>query len=320
MKKLLRIIAITLIVLVIIPAVPCFAIADPDTMVISNIEAWQTADGDQLYVVEFTLDYTSNPTEDAGDAFLIRLMDGSDEIVATAPYPYYNGGYEYGIVSFYFTSVDPLLPTWEDNGIRAQIIGNPSLTWDGGDPPDSTKNKVDTWTNGINLLPAYIRYVAQDLEDAYGVDMVEMLNGSLKLTAYGEAYMETTIPNLRTLAPTVFATYVTSPDYTSDNHSGAGKTALEARLTGTPFDQSTTSTELGISIMWITTMIWLIFSGIVIYAYGRYIGTVGITWVAAICMEVGAFGGWLPTEVAIGLGIVGGLLVIYPLFFRGAAV
>lgn len=319
MRKLLFSLTITLITLVIIPAIPALAIADPDDMEISNIEAYETDDGDQLYIVEFSIDYASNPDENANKAFLIRLLDVSDEIVATAPYAFYNDGYSIGLVSFYFNSLDPLLPTWESNQVKAQIIGNPSLSWS-GDPPSSTKNKVDSWNDGVSLLPAYIRFVNQDLESAYSMDLMEMINGALRCNAYGEDYYETVIPNLRGLAPSLFTTTTTSPVYNTDNHTLSGKTSLEARLTGTPFDQSNTATEIGITEMWITTMIWLIFSGIVIFAYGKYIGTVGITWVAAIALEVGAFGGWLPTEVAIGLGILGGILVIYPLFFRGASV
>lgn len=312
-----------LTVLLLLPAKPCLAagIASPDTMTVNSIDAYQSCINtlDQLYIVSFSLGYTVNPDDLASTNFLIRFKDNGVEIAATTPYAFYGDGYSDGVVAFYFAADDADLPAWGVNDISIEMLGNPALTWTAGDPPTITNSVVDSWNTSDLLVPAKIRILAQQLENAYGVDMIELISGSLKLTAFGVLYFDTVIPNLRAIAPSVLSDVVTQPQYITENHTLAGQTELEGRLSGTIFDQAGTAALLGISTMWVYSIIWLIFSGIVVFFYATRIGTIGLNWIIAVALEVGAFGGWMPTSVGVGFGIMGGLLIIYPLFFRSAS-
>ena len=131
LNKIFRLgVVLAIITLLLLPGNICLAIADPDTMTVNSVEAYQDAveTGDQLYIVTFTLDYTAPPTEAADEAFLIRFLDNSVEIAAVTPYAYYNDGYSDGAITFYFDADDPDLPTWNQNDITIQITGNPSLS------------------------------------------------------------------------------------------------------------------------------------------------------------------------------------------------
>jgi len=306
-------------------ALPCLAagLASPDTQTVNQIDAYQSVinTSDQLYIVTFSLAYTSSNTTDlASDNFLFRFKDNDVEIASVAPYAFYNYGNADGVVSFYFAADDGDLPDWGVNDISVEFTGNPALEWADGDPPSVTNSTGNSWNSGTNLLPSKIRLLANQLENAYSVDMIELISGVLKLTNYGVAYFEIVIANLRLLAPSVFSNIVTQPQYTSDDHTLVTKTETEGRLTGTVFDQEDTSTLLGISSMWITSIIWLLVSGGIIFIYASRVGTIGLNWIASLCCVVGSISGWLPLEMAIGVGILGGILIIYPLFFRSASI
>lgn len=323
LSKVARGTAVAVLVLLTISPLPCLAagITSPTTQTVNEITAYQGViyPLDQLYIVTFSL-ATANTTDYASDNFIFRFKDNTVEIASVAPYDFYNYGNADGVVSFYFAAGDADLPAWGSANISVEFTGNPTLTWADGDPPTVTNSTVDSWNDSASLIPAKVRLLANQLENAYNVDMVALLSGVLKLTNYGVLYFETVIQNLRLIAPSVFSDIVTQPQYTSDNHTLVTKTTLEDRLTGSVFDQTKTGTLLGISALWVSSLIWLLISGGIIFIYATRVGTIGLNWIVSLCCVVGAATGWMPLEMAVGVGILGGLLIIYPLFFRSASI
>ena len=313
-------VALIVTVLALIP-LPCLAagLPSPTTQTVNTIDAYQSVltANDQLYIATFSLETTANTS--ANNSFIFRLKDAGIEIATVAPYNFYNNGNADGVVAFYFTADDPLLPVWNVGDIAVEFVGNPALTWAYGDPPSVTNAVVDSWNVGNTLISAKVRLLANQLENSYGVDMIELVEGILKLTAYGELYFETVIPNLRSLTPNIFSSLVSSPIFTTDNFTLVHKTTLESKLDGTILDATDAANNIGSSKMWVISLIWLIFGGALSYEYANNIGTVGLNYLIAIWLEVGSLGGFMPTEVGIGVGIIGGILLFYPVFFRNSS-
>ena len=324
LKRLLISVYLALAVVIAVPAIPAYAaIASPDTLELYYLYAYQSSinENDQLYIAVFEIDYTVLPDADADVNFLFRFYDNGVELGAVQPYVYYNSGYSQGIVSFYFDADDPNLPDWNIDDITVKLQGNPAFTWDAGDPPSTTIPTVTSWDSTSSFLSARIVLLANQLESTYSINMIDVISGQSKLSEYGELYFETVITNLRVMSPVLFSDYVTQPVFvTTVNHSGSVDTASRAKYTGTIFDMAAIATLIGIDVSWVYAILWLLVTGIIAWAYGTKIGTVGLTWLVGICLIVGSFMGFMPTAVGISCGVLGGLFIIYPIFFKSASV
>lgn len=324
LKRILTSVYLALAVVIAIPALPALAaIASPDVLQINYLYAYQGVvnENDQLYVVVFDVDYTVLPDNNADVNFLFRFYDNGVELGAVQPYPFYNGGYTQGIVAFYFDADDPDIPDWSVDDISVKLQGNPAFVWDAGDPPSTTIDTVTSWDSTSSFLTARIVLIANQLETVYSIDMINVVSGQSKLTEYGELYFETVITNLRIMSPTLFSDYVTQPTYiTTVNHSGSVDIASRSKYTGTIFDQADTATLLGIDVSWVYSILWLLVTGIIAWVYATKIGTIGLTWLVGLCLVVGSFMSFMPTAVGIACGVLGGLFILYPIFFRNASV
>ena len=323
-KKIILAMYLALLIVISIPALPASAaIATPDTLRINYLYAYQSVinTNDQLYIAVFDIDYTVLPANNADVNFLFRFYDNGVELAAVHPYPFYNGGYTQGIVSFYFKADDPNIPDWGVDDITVRLQGNPAFVWDSGDPPTTTIDSITSWDSTASFLSARLVLIANQLESVYVIDMINVVSGQSKLTKYGELYFETVISNLRIMSPVLFSNYVTQPTYiTTVNHSGSVDIASRTKYTGTIFDQAATATLLGIDVSWVYSILWLAVTGIIAWVYATKIGTIGLTWLVGICLVVGSFMAFMPTSVGIACGVLGGLFILYPIFFRNASV
>lgn len=321
-SRLFKAVMIALALFLMLPSSAAFAIAFPDTRIVNSIEAYQSVleTNDQLYLVTFTLEYGTNPTENANEAFLLRLSDNGTEIAAVSPLAFYNSGYSQGVVSFYFDSSDADLPAWSTANISVQLIGNPALSWDGGIPPEIANNTVDSYTVGSATISARIRVLATTLESIYGLDMIEPVQDELLLTDNGESYFEQVIENLRTIAPSLFSTATSAPEFTERTFTQTGATAAEARWIGDPiFDLTAFANMIGVSRIWATSILYIGFCLIILI-----IGTIKMrqirpaTFLFGALMIVGSFQGFMVFTAGIYCGIGGALAIVFALFYRGA--
>lgn len=327
MKKYLgKIIPVALVVALIfnilLAPVVYAAIASPDTQTINTIEAFRGVleDNDQLYIVTFSLEYTTNPVDGADDNFLFRLTDDGVEIAAVAPFAFNNAGYDDGVISFYFEALDANIPTWQTANLTVQFTGNPALIWTAGDPPIVTKSTIDSFTDGNQTIPTRIRILAQALENKYGVDMIELLSGVLTLTTNGASYFETVIQNLRQIAPNVFSDIVSQPEFVEREFTNTNKTSTEARWVGdSVLDFTDLGNLLGISRVWASSIIYIIFSiAILVFLVIRMGAVRPATFLFGAMMVIGSFSGLMVFEAGIFAGVAGALAIVFSILFRGA--
>lgn len=222
--KLRRIILPLILAVMVSPVIPLAAAVDPpDTLTISSVHVFRNAveQNDQLYIVTGTIDYTVAPgTYTAYDLFLIRLMDGATELGSTAPYAFFDDGFDYFTVGLYFSASDvtTLGMGWGDGtGYSMAIDGNPGIDW--SSYPTTSVASFDQWYDGGSVaattsqLTLRMRTIALVTENTWGVTLTELIAGVRKYNANGEDYFSTSVPNLRLAAPDLFSQSQYTPEF-----------------------------------------------------------------------------------------------------------
>jgi len=307
---------------------PVLAIADPDAISINGVWVYRNCreEGDQLYIVDYTIDYTVNPDENVAEAYLCRLMDeDDDELRAVAPVAYYDDGYGDGVVSIYFEADDA--PTWEED-YTMMLAGNPFLEW-AGDPPSDEVTEFDIWQDneiGVTklLVAARVIDLALGLETDWGEDMVSVTDeGDQVLTTYGLGYFLNVILYFSDIAPTIFPegqgmqSGVITPelpeeDFTKTDYSDE----LETNIIGTPFDLSAMATTFGGSRgAWTAILYYGCVVGVLILI-ARRIGTYKPMMLLSIPFVIlGAFIG-VPLIATIVAGLMALGMTAYTIFYK----
>lgn len=304
----------------------------PATLTINSVNAYQGSidNNDQMYIVAFNIETTSaNYT--GTELFLFRFYNNGVEIATTVPYSYYNEGRSVGTVGFYFSANDADLPTWGSDNITIYLVGNPVIGWQ-GDVPTTSYSAVE-WFTSSSLLAAEVRRLAQLLEDEWSIDLIEPVSGINKLTSYGEAYFESSIPNLRQAAPILFVAVSSTPSFPTENHSASYRdTVMDRWLTtgnGT-FDVTAAAAIVDISRNWLMSGLWIVASlsvlGLMTYATSEVKGS-GIVsreslrpalFLFGFLLIAGSFMGFMVLEAGLFCGIAGGLALVFAFFWKGA--
>jgi len=316
-------------------ASPVLAIGTPHDLQINSVYVFQHCleTDDQLYLVEYFLDYDvdadpetdDNPDENITEAYLGRLMDGVDELGAVAPYAYYDKGYDKGIFAIYFSASDPDLPIWE--GVYTmKLMGNPTLDWDAGIPSTSVP-AFDLWSSstGItdtqNELAVRILYIADQLELAWGIDMVDSTGAGSYLSSYGETYFTNAIPNIRVMAPRAFVGSITQPEW---DYKEPTTTYAEDRadsVIDTPLDMTDTADWWGISRMWTSSLFFMLGGILILYCMlsptSNYKPLVLLSTPLIIA---GGYLGLLPLMATVLMGFAAFALTIFTLFYHPSGV
>jgi hypothetical protein len=223
---------------------PCLAIDEPDSLSINGVYVYRNCQevADQLYLIDYTILYPvdGEPDEDATEAYLVRLMDGTDELGAVAPYSYYYYGYDRGVVAIYFSAADA--PGWGGD-YTMTLEGNPMFTWN-AERPYVSVNAFNVWADNPmettqEVLSSRILWLADQLEIAWEVDMITTAQGGSFLTEYGEAYFGNVIPDLRTMAPFVYSSGTVTPIIPDVVNTGSYEETIYTNyIQGTPLDMT----------------------------------------------------------------------------------
>lgn len=313
-------------------ASPALAIDIPDALQIGAVYAYHHCleTNDQLYLVEYTIYYapgdgTTNPDENASEAYLVRLMDGLTELKAVAPYAYYNEGYGKGVVAIYFSASDPALPTWED-AYTIRLMGNPTLSWDPSIPSTSAST-FDLWSSSTSIvqtqqeLAARILYLADMLEIEWGVNMVDSTGTGSYLSDYGEAYFTNIIPNTRAMAPRAFAGGTTSPDWSKKVPVTTYAEGRAASVDGTGLDLTPMAEWLGVSRMWTSSLLFIIAGLVLLYAALKPSGSFrGLTLLSIPLVIAAGYLGMMPLLVTVLAGFAAFGLAVFLLFYHPSGV
>lgn len=208
----------------------------PDTLEVIDCAAFHDLleSDDLLVAVHYNIDYsiTGEPAEPADDLFLIRLMDGADELGSVVPYPYYNDGYAEGITALYWSAA--AAPAWE--GVYTVEIQGSPVAW--GTPPDASLalgdwSGFDGPTDNQQALYEWMIDAVQSLETNWTVTLLESTDAGTVLNETGTSYLTGAITGLQALCPDLFWIRATEMD-TDERAWGTGQADLyEARFDGT---------------------------------------------------------------------------------------
>lgn len=135
MKRLLHIISLTILTALLL-AVPALASVTSDITkptsgpYITKVYGYQNCLvlGDQLFVAQINIPYSTVPTIPSSSAYLGRLLDGSGaEVVSTPVYSYFNTGYGYNTFAIYLDAANAI--TWNSAVHSMDLSGSPTLNW-----------------------------------------------------------------------------------------------------------------------------------------------------------------------------------------------
>jgi len=225
--------ALALISLLLIASVVYAAIATPAPYAVYQTNVYRNCieSNDQMWVIVGVIEYGSNPAEDAGEAFIVRVLSSDNtELNAVAPYPdIYDDGYAEFCVGILFTATEVTTEnmTWGGN-FTVELTGNPALGWVADDPPTTSNNIISSWSDSTDMTPR-VRKIATDLEDDWGVTLTQVVGGVTQLTSDGEDYFERSIAGLRAICPALFSATVIVPEFDERTYTQAEATASEAR-------------------------------------------------------------------------------------------
>jgi len=308
-------------------AIPVFAIDDPEVLQINAVWVYRNCmeDEDQLYLIDYTLDYDpdsdpltdDNPDENITEAYLVRLMNGAAELGSTAPYAYYDEGYDRGLIALYFSAAEA--PAWE-GAYTMILVGNPTLAW-GADPPETSVGDFDLWqdwpiSTTQEILASRILWLADQLELAWAVDMIETTASGSRLTEYGESYFVNVIPDLRTMAPSAFVGQIIQPEVEKREFTEDYSDDLAASVGGTPLDLTPLADAFDLSREVVTTVLYyaavVVFLALLVSKIKNYKPAVLMT---IPCIIGGAFFG-VPLVVTVLAGFFSLILIAYILFYQ----
>jgi hypothetical protein len=260
--------------LLLVEALPVLAIADPTsgpTIVSVDVYRHCLETDDMLVVVDYYLNYTSNPAESITQAYLGRLMNGATELASVMPYAYYDKGYDYGMFAMYLDATDAA-GLW-GTGLTVRFEGNPTLSWP-IDPP-STVAVTFTWHATTTaeateiMLGSSIISEAGTLGSYWSVSLTAESASGTKLSEYGEQYFTNVIPGLREITPNIFSGSLTAPEFEEETYTQSYRDTLLNRWSTTLLkgvDQFATWTTLPTTVA--RGILWMIPTLLVAYWAG----------------------------------------------------
>jgi len=304
------------------PLSTAFAIDEANTFNIVTVTAYGSVieTGDVLVVIVYDIDYTVQPIENAGQAFMAHYYDGSatpPQRLATAPYVFVNSGYGRGVMSIYRAAELWTPFAWADAD-SVQLTGNPAYFT----LPQSLITAI-TWsaeTEAAATLRLDIRDIAADLEIRTEWDGKSLINESV-LTDDGEKYFLGAIPNLRTMAPGLFVASLGNPDFSERSHGTSYADSLDTFWTGSALENNWDNWAdwFNVPSTMLKTMVVLALA----IGVGAWVMSVtgeglAIMPVSGIIIVAGTLINWVPLEFTAMMGFLGLLVIAFALFLKKA--
>lgn len=208
--------------MLLIMALPVYALEPPDSMSIQSVRAFRNLAeiGDMLIVFHYRyVDASGYPTTPASSSILFKLYsEGGDLLAASEPYVFYafgTNGYGDGVSSFYF-GADNVTTDWGD-ALQIVMCGLPAY-YDPLIPPASRIMTSADYSGSEEIIDSQndlynkIMSLCITLTGIYPtVPLRAVTDGVTVLSNYGETYFRGAIPGIQLLSPGLFLTQVYVP-------------------------------------------------------------------------------------------------------------
>ena len=221
------------LLLVLATATPVLAIANPDSIAINSVRAyeglWEA--GDMLFVVEYEVMYDPDPEEDPQDTFLAGIWDGAVK-GPDRPLDYY----QHNFTSIYLTAAEATSFGYEINDeLKVRVTGNPSYfpTLVEGTNMSTVTMTAGHWLGGGTLqetrdyLANWCIVLAGVLEDSWDIPL---LSSADKLNSAGRLKFLEAIPGLDGICPDIFLVSASYPGYEEPDYDPAYEEDLKGRV------------------------------------------------------------------------------------------
>ena len=196
---------IALLLFTILPAISVRAvIGDPDSILIDSVNVYQNlvVTGDQLWLVNYEVNYAVAPTDLPADTFFMGIYDG-----ATLKYSIPLNYYQQNILSIYWNGTDTPALTW-NYAYTVTISGNPVYfsTLTNGVNTVSLTVSGGSYTSGtLSTSPAQLQgkcvTLATKLQTAWSIPL---LTTDKQLNSAGSVTFLAAIPGLNNICPSLF--------------------------------------------------------------------------------------------------------------------
>lgn len=213
MKKLLWGIMVA-IVAMLIWSVPVLAIDEPSGVSLEDIMVVEDVinDGDAVAFVPYTVSFGTEPDENIDLTFIFTMLspDTTQQLGQVTAFPFQNGGYGSGLVSFYY---EDGLVTGTAYTFRVQE--NPTYYpspayWDF----NISEANYSTASDTDAAVRSWILSVATALQAEWSIELLTNDdNGQIILSAYGQIYFGTAVPGLPLMASSLYDVQIRNPSY-----------------------------------------------------------------------------------------------------------
>jgi hypothetical protein len=332
---------------------PCSAITTVGAIVTlnsTNVYENALAQGDLLFTTDYTVYYSSTPSEPISSTFILRLVNNSTslDIADTVPFPYFNNGYvnttgvSAGQIAIYFSPAQVIsgfgsqTSAWSagsGGGYYLLLAGNPTSNWTGGGniPSSSQLSSIGfNWKSSVSVAVT-AAIISQDIL-AEAVNLTNAWNNAnyvletptgtgsgFLLTTVGQDYFTSVLPNLATLAPTIlispsnaaFNIITTTPPATMFANQ------IGSDFAGSALDPTNSASAFHIGVMWLGILMTLSIMGFVLVMSAKRANTYKAVIITAFpLLYVFVRIGWFPMLLAIGFGLMAIFELWYVFFYE----
>lgn len=158
----------------------------------------------------YYIPYETQPDEGVDETYIFNLIDtdGTTVLGSYYAYPYWEGGYNYGIFAFYFSSTDA--PDWSPiaGSYTIEIRGTPSAFETPPsylfDVPSSAYSTQTTQANNQTEVYNNMIVIARSLQGAWGFPLLSEQDEGTVLSSYGEEYFRGAVLGMQIICPQLF--------------------------------------------------------------------------------------------------------------------
>ena len=322
MLKLLVVLAI--LAIAIMPKIAHAAVANPDSMAITDLRAYSDLleDNDMLFLYTYNITYVTPPTVGVDETFLANLATTSGTVLKTVlPTSFNTDGYGDGFVGFYFDAenVTSLGLIWGDPYVLS-LEGNPTQFTSIPTIENSSITYRST-PSGRFWLTLDLRNLLTDLEDSWVVDLIDYSVEGHRATLIGQDYVSRVIPQIGLMAPDLMSSRQEPAIFEEREFTNAEADRLADFWVGTTFETSmqALADSLNVEKMVLSTILLLVLAGALTFYMVKITERTefGLLTIA-IVVPLGATIGLTDMKFAAVLGMIGILGIGYVFFYKSA--